>query len=59
MMKSVAALLAQLGPLERLDDAERLDDDKRLDDFERFNCLDEFQAPPQATPALNFRWTRT
>ena len=44
MMKGVAALLAQLGPLERLYDDE---------------LLDEFQAPPQATPALNFRWTRT
>ena len=47
---SVAAFLARLGPLERLDYDKRLDDTKRLD---------EFQAPLQATPALNFRWTRT
>ena len=35
--KSVAALLAQLGPLERLDDDDnRLDDDECLDEFETF-----------------------
>ena len=42
--KSVAALLAQLGPLERLDDNERLDEHKLLDDDERLDddkCLDE------------------
>ena len=35
MTRSVAALLAQLGPLERLDDAERLDEHKLLDGLER------------------------
>ena len=39
--KSVAALLAQLGPLERLDDDERFDEHKLLDDDER---LDEFKS---------------
>ena len=35
--KSVAALLAQLGPLERLVDDKRLDDAKRLDEFQTFH----------------------
>ena len=34
MTRSVAALLAQLGPLERLVDDKRLDDAKRLDEFQ-------------------------
>ena len=50
---SVAALLALLGPLERLDDAERLDDDKRLDDFERFNEYRRLQRLVGHKPSMN------